>query len=449
MDAIERIIAEKVRKAGGRVFYVGGCVRDRLLHRENKDIDIEVHGISPDTLWDILNSIGQPLAYGESFGVFSLKGYDIDIAMPRKEKATGKGHRDFEVTVDPFLGYKEAAQRRDFTINAMMEDVLTGEVLDYFNGREDLEKGIIRHIDKDRFIEDPLRVLRAAQFASRFDFTVAEETVELCRTIDISTLSKERIEEELRKALLKGRPSIFFEVLRKMDQLDPWFTEMKLLIGLRQDPVYHPEGDVWVHTMEVIDRAMQYRKEVSDPYSFLLLCLCHDFGKALTTKEIKGRIHAHGHEVEGIPLIRTFLHRFSDRKDVLRYVLNMVPLHMKPNALAHAKPAVKSTNRMFDQAIAPKDLIYFAMCDKCQIIEGVPFTEDSDFLFERYEVYEEYMGRPFVGGDDLIRAGLSPGKNFSDILAYAHKLRLAGIKKESALKQTLAYAYKLNKHQAE
>ena len=237
-DAIEKRIAELVKKAGGRTFYVGGYVRDRLLGIENKDVDIEVHGIEPDKLYEILKKLGTPLEYGNSFGVYSLKGYDIDIAMPRKERAIGKGHRDFKISVDPFIGYEEAARRRDFTINSIMEDVLNGELVDSFSGIEDLKKGVIRHIDDRTFVEDPLRVLRAAQFACRFGFEIAAETTGLCAGIDITTLSRERVEEELKKALVRGkRPSLFFTELEKMGQLDHWFREVKELMSVKQDPL--------------------------------------------------------------------------------------------------------------------------------------------------------------------------------------------------------------------
>ena len=432
-----------VSERGGRTFYVGGFVRDKILGIENKDMDIEVHGIQPAVLREILSEVGEPLSYGSSFGVYSLKGYDIDIAMPRKEHATGKGHRDFEVFVDPFIGTAEAARRRDFTMNAVMEDVLTGELVDPFGGKQDLENGIIRHIDPETFVEDPLRVLRGAQFASRFGFNIADDTSDLFRSMDLSALSRERVEDELKKALLKGKePSVFFEVLRSADGLDVWFPEVKALIGIEQDPKFHPEGDVWTHTMEVLDRAARYRYKTKNPYAFMLLALTHDFGKAVTTEVVNGRIHAYDHETEGLPAIETFLRRITNESEVISYVLNMVPLHMKPNVVAASKSAVKVTNRMFDRAAAPEDLIYFAMSDKPVMSGDNPFTGDPEFLFERYELYEEMMSRPYVTGNDLIEKGLEPGEYFSDVLAYAHKLRLAGTEKESALKQTLAYARK-------
>ena len=446
MSEIVKKITEYVNEAGGRVFYVGGCVRDRLLGIENKDVDIEVHGISPEDLYSILEKVGEPLVYGRSFGVFALRGEDIDIAMPRRERAVGKGHRDFIVDVDPFIGTREAARRRDFTINALMEDAMTGEIVDHFGGQEDLKAGIIRHIDPATFVEDPLRVLRGAQFAARFGFYIAPDTVELCRGIDLSTLSKERVEEELKKALLKAdKPSIFFEAMREMDQLDHWFPELKELIGLEQDPVFHPEGDVWTHTLEVIDRAAGYRDKVSEPFRFMLLALTHDLGKIVTTEEKNGRIHAYEHETKGLPLVESFLRRILNENDVIDYVLNMVPLHMKPNVAAHSKPALKSTNRMFDQAEAPEDLIWFAAADRPVFAGKETFSGDTEFLLERLAAYDEIMARPHVMGRDLIAAGLEPGEDFSEILEYAHKLRLAGIEKDQAMKQVLAYARDLKK----
>lgn len=448
MSDIAERIAEKVKAAGGRTFYVGGFVRDKMLGIDNKDVDIEVHGIEPEKLWQILNETGEPVSFGQSFGIYSLKGEEIDIAMPRREKALAaadgaRRHRDFDVEVDPFIGTYEAARRRDFTINALMEDVLTAEIIDHFGGMKDLRDKIIRHIDPETFVEDPLRVLRAAQFAARFDFRVAPETVELCRGIDLSALSRERVEEEMKKALLKAdKPSIFFEVLREMDQLEHWFPELKQLIGIEQDPIYHPEGDVWTHTMEVIDRAAAYRDKTSDPYAFMLLALTHDLGKIEATEFVKGRIHAYEHEIKGIPLVESFLHRLTAERSVISYVLNMVPLHMRPNIAAYSKPALKSTNRMFDSAVAPEDLIYFASADHPVFCGSDAFTGDNDFLFDRLEEYRKTMAKPYVMGRDLIAAGLEPGEDFSEFLDFAHKLRLAGIDKGSALKQVLSYAGK-------
>ena len=439
-------IARLADLQGGRVYMVGGCVRDRLMGNEPKDIDIEVHGITPEQLKDILSEIDEPLSFGESFGIYSLKGQDLDVAMPRREHATGRGHRDFEVDVDPFIGTYKAALRRDFTINAMMQDVLTGEIVDHFGGREDLKQGIIRHVNRDSFTEDPLRVMRAAQFASRFGFTVADETIMLCKDMAISELSSERVEGELKKALMNSdHPSVFFRVLREMDQLLPWFRELKELIGLEQDPVFHPEGDVWNHTMEVMDRAAALRDEAEEPYGFMLLCLTHDLGKITTTSFDKGRIHAYGHETEGLPIAETFLNRFVGSNAVKDYVLKMIPSHMKPNMVAYSRSKVKVTNRMFDGVPAPGDLVLFSLADRPVMAGNFRFEGDRDFLEERLKTYRNTMAEPYVMGRDLIEAGFEPGEDFSEILEYAHKLRLAGIRKPEALKQVISYAEKLRK----
>ena len=429
---IEKQIAQLVKEKGGRTFYVGGYVRDKLLNIENKDVDIEIHSINEKQLIDILKQVGEPISYGKSFGVYSLKGYDIDIALPRSEKAIGKGHRDFKIDVDPFIGYKQAARRRDITINALMQDVLTDEILDYYNGLSDLKNKIIRQVDSSTFIEDPLRVLRVAQFASRFEFEVAQETIELCKTIDLTYLTKERVEEELRKCLLKGKkPSIFFDTLNKMDQLDYWFKEIKELINIKQDPIYHPEGDVYIHTMQVINRAVKYRDKCKT-YEFMLFCLTHDFGKIICSENINGRIHTYEHETKGVPIIEEFIKRITNRKEVVAYLKNMVPLHMLPNKCASDNSRIKKTNKMFYNAIEPKDLIYFSYCDRGN-------EDNSIYLNQRYEEYKLMMLKPYVTGNDLIEAGIKQDKNFHELLEYATKLRLAKVDKEDALKQVLAY----------
>ena len=213
-------IAQRAAELGGTVYYVGGFVRDRLRGAKTKDVDIEVHGLYPAQLEAILDELGERVAVGESFGIYKLKGCTLDIAMPRREEKRGSGHRDFDVCVDPFLGTFKAARRRDFTINALMENVLTGEIVDGFGGLRDLREGVLRHVSDESFAEDPLRVLRCAQFAARFGFTVADETAALCGRMDLSSLAKERVMDELEKALLKAAaPSVFFETLRRMGQL--------------------------------------------------------------------------------------------------------------------------------------------------------------------------------------------------------------------------------------
>ncbi len=445
-QAMAREVARLVAEKGGHTYYVGGFVRDALIHKENKDVDIEVHGISPKELEAILDSLGDRMVIGESFGIFGLKGYSLDVAMPRKEEARGQGHKDFDIFVDPFIGTEAAARRRDFTFNALMQDVLTEEIVDHFGGVADLKAGVLRHVNDISFAEDPLRVLRAAQFAARFGFRVAEDTVALCRRMELQHLPKERIEGELKKALLKAeKPSIFFEVLREMDQLDHWFPELKALIGVEQNPKFHSEGDVWVHTMMVVDEAAKLRHRAADPYWFMLSAVTHDFGKALCTEEIDGVLHAYQHEIRGIPVAETFLRRITLETKLIEYVLNMVEYHMKPNTVAAARSTKKVTTRMYDLSVDPEGLICLALADDRGRITQLPATNHEEFLYERLEVFRELMSHPYVMGRDLIEAGLKPGVEFTEILAHAHKLRLAGIPKDNALRQTLAYARSIHK----
>ncbi len=439
-------LAYAVADCGGRAYFVGGFVRDRLLGIENKDIDIEVHGITPEALEKIIDSLGDRIEIGKSFGVYSVKGYGIDIAMPRKEKAFGGGHRDFKIDVDPFIGVYKAALRRDFTVNALMQDILTDEITDCFGGKIDLENKILRHVNSKSFAEDPLRVLRGAQFASRFGFLVSTETMALFEKMETRALSAERVFGELEKALLKAeKPSVFFEVLRKCGQLEKIFPELFGLIGVKQPAKYHKEGDAYAHTMLMLDNAAEKRESAKNKIGFMLSALTHDFGKALTTTEKDGVIHSYRHETEGIPAVRDFLKRITNEKELIRYVLSNVSLHMKPNLLASVNSSVKATNKMFDMSVCPEDLILLAECDNASSISEGEYISYTPFLEERYKIYLEYMSRPFVSGKDLVDAGISPSGNFSEILDFAHTLRLSGVPKNDALKQTLQYAKKLLK----
>ena len=434
-------IAALVNELGGKTYYVGGMVRDELLGIENKDIDIEVHGITPEQLESILDSIGEKLKIGANFGIYGLRGYDIDVAMPRKEQATGRGHRDFEVFVDPFLGVEKAAMRRDFTVNALMKDVITGEIIDCFGGADDLKNSVLRHVNDATFVEDPLRVLRACQFAARFGFEIAPETTRLMKTMNLDALPKERALGELEKALIKAeRPSVFFEELKKAEQLDFWFSELKTLIGLEQPPVWHPEGDVFSHTMLVLNAAAKLKNGAKNPLGFMFAALCHDFGKAVTQKEENGKITFYCHETEGIPLIEKFLRRLTDETELIKYTLNLCELHMRPNQVAAFNSGQKALNKLFYQCGDPQGLILLARADALSCKGRDINHEAQEYLKNGLRIYNETMAKPCVAGADLVKAGLEPGAYFSELLDYATKLRLAGIEKENALNQTLAYA---------
>lgn len=409
-------IAEAVARQGGRVYYVGGLVRDRLLGRENKDVDIEVHGIRPEALEAILDRLGQRTEMGASFGVYGLRHYELDIAMPRKEQATGRGHRDFAVFVDPFLGTQKAAQRRDFTMNALMEDVLTGEIIDHFGGQADLMQGVVRHVNDISFAEDPLRVLRAAQFAARFGFAVAEETVALCGRMDLTALASERIYGELEKALLKSpHPSTFFELLRQMGQLRHWFPEVEALIGARQER----GKDAWSHSMRVLDRAAQLRSEAREPAAFMLSALCCDF----PTPEVA----------------EALLSRLTTERLLHKYVTNMVELRSQPVELAAQHAEAERFCQLYDRSACPEDLLLLVRAAAPDGDWAPVETELQDMLAH----YKRIMALPFVQGADLVAAGFEPGRDFHQALAYAHEMRLAGVSKAEALRRTSNYLMKL------
>ncbi|MGI8668641.1 MAG: CCA tRNA nucleotidyltransferase [Aridibacter sp.] len=233
-------LAEIIKANGGRAILVGGCVRDELMGIEPKDFDVEIYGIEPKKLREILENFGRVDAVGEAFTVYKINN-EIDVALPRRERKVGRGHKGFVVEGDPEMTFLEAAKRRDFTINAIMKDVLTGEIIDCYNGREDIEKRILRVVDKKTFVEDSLRVLRAAQFAARFEFDIDAETVELCKQIDVSDLPSERIWGEFEKLLLKSaKPSIGLKWLYDLGVVEQLFPELKALVGVPQQKEWHP-----------------------------------------------------------------------------------------------------------------------------------------------------------------------------------------------------------------
>ena len=329
-------LAQAARVAGGRALLVGGCVRDLLMGQEPKDWDVEVYGIDPNKLRALLDQIGPVNVVGEAFTVYKL-GPDLDVSLPRRERKSGRGHRAFVIEGDPSMTIEDAARRRDFTINAIMEDPLTGEIIDPFHGREDIESGILRAVSLDTFAEDSLRVLRAAQFAARFEFRVHPDTVELGRSIDLSDLPAERIWGEIEKLLLRARrPSIGLGWLHALKAIDQLFPELKMLIDVPQDPEWHPEGDVFVHTRLVTDRARELIDDL--PYAkqltVMLAAVAHDFGKPATTEFIEGRLRSRGHEEAGIEPAASFLDRLNvhtlDGYDVRAQVIALVRDHLKP-----------------------------------------------------------------------------------------------------------------------
>lgn len=294
-------IAKKIENEGGRLYLVGGAIRDKLLNRKIKDEDYCVVGITSEQFKKLFP---QSFTKGKSFEVFELNGKEF--AMARIEKKTGLGHKEFEITTNKNITIEQDLARRDITINSIAEDVLTGKLIDPFNGKQDIENKIIKATTQ-HFLEDPLRVYRVARFAAELNFDVSEDTIKMMNSLknELNTLSKERVFIEFSKALATQKPSIFFNILRKANILDVHFIEIYNLIGALQPPEHHPEGDAYNHTMLVLDKASELTKELEIRFSALV----HDLGKSITPKEEYP--HHYGHEINGVDLVTKFGNRIK------------------------------------------------------------------------------------------------------------------------------------------
>ncbi len=338
-------IVRAVRDAGGRALIVGGWVRDRLMGIGSKDIDLEVYGLAAGRLREILTGFGPVNAVGESFTVYKVG--DIDVALPRRESKVGRGHKGFEVVGDPHLSTTEAARRRDFTVNAIAWDPLTEEYVDPFDGRGDIHRRLLKAVDATTFPEDSLRVLRAVQFAARFEFEVEPGTAELCRRLPLDDLPAERIWGEVEKLLLRAhRPSIGLELALRLEVIGRLFPELGRLVGCPQEPEWHPEGDVWVHTLMVIDQARTRIEDLDHPRQVTLMlgAVCHDLGKPATTAFLDGRIRSIDHEQAGVAPATALLDRLNVHTiagfDVRRHVLGITAHHLKPGMFGMSKTPV-------------------------------------------------------------------------------------------------------------
>lgn len=436
-------LVHAVSSAGGKAYVVGGFVRDAILGKDNKDIDFEIHGLDASTIEKLLLELSgsHALKKGSSFGVYGIKGYDFDIAMPRKEHCVGSKHTDFAVSVDPSMGAEEASRRRDFTINALMYDVEADEIVDCHNGCNDIASKTIRHVCDETYIEDTLRVFRAAQFAARFGFDIAPETIALSRSISgkLVDLSGERVESEMHKAMMKSeRPSVFFRKLLEMNALGYWFPELSALIETQQAPEFHPEGNVFEHTMLVIDQAAKVRDRADDPYAFMLTALCHDFGKAKTTffNEKKQRLVSYGHDNAAKPLIDSFMDRLRLPNAVRAYVQNLTILHMQPNMYVDNDATDYAFNNMFDKTKHAEDLLLLARCD--HFGRGVPldYARYECKLSARLAKYRELMELPEATADDFMKLGVKPSPLLGEMLVMSHKLHLKGTPCQTAIRLT-------------
>ena len=460
-----REVARIVKAAGGRALLVGGCVRDQLLGStrvglgsnrvglgsnrveigsdrvetlidanktliDPKDIDIECFGIAPDRLKAVLYERFDLDLVGASFGVLKLCHLDVDVAIPRRETKLGLGHRAFEMEYDPALTVRDASARRDFTVNAIYQDPLTDEIVDPWNGRADLEKRILRHVS-DHFCEDPLRVLRGMQFVARFGLAPAPETIAVCRAMTPEDLASERLFGEWSKLLLKGvKISKGLEFLRSVGWVR-YYPELERLIGCEQDPQWHPEGDVWNHTLCCLDAFAAAR--IGDDGEDLLVglaVLCHDFGKPACTAydPVRKRIRSLGHDECGVEPTLSFLRRLTNEERLLKEVPPLVRMHMRPFAMWRDKSSDGAIRRLAAKVTRIDRLIRVAAADDAGRPPFPSEPEPLKWLAEQTKrlAVEDSAPKPIVMGRDLIAAGMKPGPAMGKALASLYEAQLDG-----------------------
>jgi tRNA nucleotidyltransferase (CCA-adding enzyme) len=425
-----------VAATGGRALVVGGWVRDRLRHVPSKDLDLEVFGIPQDRLASLLEGCGRVEAVGRSFPVYKVvrDGVDVDVALPRRESKRGRGHTGFEVQGDPFMTIEEAARRRDFTINAIAWDPLTGAIEDPCGGRGDLERGVLRAVDPRSFGDDSLRVLRAIQFAARLDLTLDEGTAALCKATPLDDLPAERVWGEVEKLLLQAAaPSRGFALALDLGVVDQVLPEMRPLVGCPQEPEWHPEGDVWTHTLMVVDEARARNGDLDKPrlVTVMLGAVCHDLGKPATTAFVDGRIRSLDHEQAGVAPTLALLDRLNvhsvDGFDVRGQVVGLVAHHLKPGMLYKAGGVGDGAFRRLAQKVDLELLARVARAD-CLGRTGRFDCSAMDWFVTRARALGvEHNGpSPLLLGRHVLALGVAPGPRVGEILKAVYERQLDG-----------------------
>ena len=441
-------IAQDIKNEGGLALVVGGFVRDTVLSDIrgeqfiSKDIDIEVYNMPFKDLEYYLQRYGKVNLVGASFGIIKLTNSQthstLDFSIPRKDSKVDLGHKGFVVTGDPTMSVRDAAARRDLTINALAMDPLTGEVIDEYGGIADLQNGILRATDAGLFTDDPLRSLRVMQFAGRYGFTVDADTVELCRSLDLSELPRERMWDEWAKLLLRSpRPSVGLEAAKQLGILEQLHPELEVLESIDQEPEWHPEGDVWIHTKNVVDAAARITQvehlSEQDALIVLLGALCHDLGKASTTQlaEKHGvmRLTAHGHEQASVEPARCFLEGIYCHQDIIAKVLPIIREHLFHE---HSKePSDKSLHR-FAHRLRPASIYLWDLVARADANgrgeEFMSRTPSHKVYLRSTELGVEHKpAQMIVNGQDLIDyLGLKPGVLFGHILRALYEAQIEG-----------------------
>ena len=427
-------VSKATAAAGGRALIVGGGARDEALRRlgtthEPKDVDLEVYGLSLDELWTLLQRFGTVNVVGKSFGVMKLGG--LDVSIPRRETKHGPGHRGFAIETDPWLPFREAARRRDFTVNALAFDPLTGELLDPWGGLDDLHSGILRACDPSTFADDPLRVLRAAQLAARLGFAVEAETAALCRMLDLRDLSPERVGEEWVKLLTKSPgPSVGLAAMRELGVTAQLHPQLHALSDTPQDPVHHPEGNVWMHTCLVVDAAAEDLRDAPRDTQMVvvLAALCHDLGKPATTVVQDGRIQSPGHAAVGAGMARDLLSDLRIPQDTVDRVVPLVREHMYPGLSREVGDASVRRLSLRLQPATIQELVMLGRADRQgrgTVKISSSFGEDLLRQAQRLDIISTTPA-PLVRGRDLLDVGWAPGPRLGKMLRLLYEAQLVG-----------------------
>jgi tRNA nucleotidyltransferase (CCA-adding enzyme) len=432
-------ISFELKQQNAQAIVVGGSVRDYFLKLPIKDYDIEVYGLKTLAQLEVLLAqYGSVNLVGKSFGIlkFTYEGEEYDFSFPRIEKKVALGHKGFEVHCDGDLSFKKAALRRDFTINAMGYDIEKKEFLDPYGAQRDIKDKRLKHIHKITFVEDPLRVYRAIQFTARFGYVLDEETFCLCQEMVseglLEELPKERVYGEFKKLLLKSeKPSVGFELMRELGILEKYFPELHALIGVPQSPKWHPEGDVWVHTMMALDQMVTLKTgDAKYDLKMLFAILCHDLGKATHTQISQEKISAIGHELAGIEPTEKLMYRLMDEHGFITSLFPLVEHHLAPSIYFRSN-AKNKTIRRLSTKVNIEDLVRVARADflgRSTEASQKGIYEAGDWLLQKAQELNvnKEAPIPLLQGRDLIALGLKPSKEFKVLLDKVYKAQLDG-----------------------
>ncbi len=425
-------IVDALHVQNARVLLVGGAVRDALLQKPLEDIDIEVHGLGLAALEKVLKKFGHVRLVGKVYGVLKIDGIPADWSLPRADTAGRKP----TVTLDPHMNMADAFRRRDLTINAMGIDLATGELIDPFNGVHDLQKNLLRTPDAHFFVQDPLRFYRVMQFIGRFNMHPDAELSALCTNMDLAGVAQERISKEFEKLFLKSeQPSLGIRWLATIGRLKEIAPEVAALQHVSQWLEYHPEGDVFEHTMQAVDAAASYTYEtVEKKLTLVFAALAHDLGKPATTQFVDGRIRSLGHDVAGVKPASSLLKRLCPTQHIQDAVLKLVRHHMTPIALVKNNSSAAAYKRLASK-LAPECTMYdlYMLCkadksarnpEKHRPLAVCPEPLVEEF-FTRAQQYGVAYGpeKPLLTGADFLDV-CAPGPALGKLVQAAYELQI-------------------------